>query len=161
VLVGLELHTDRSLTGALCVWFSVLLSLGGFGLTLRALEARFGRLSLTSYRGLYDHAPTLAVCFLLTGLASVGFPGPAGFVATELLVDGAVQANLFVGLGVILAAALNGIAVLRAFFLLFTGARHASTVSLGIGLRERIAVLALVAVILAGGLFPQRGVSSR
>src|SRR5207245_149416 len=75
----------------LCVWFSVLLSLGGFGLTLRALEARHGRLSLTSYYGLYEQSPTLAVCFLLTGLASVGFPGTVGFVSTELLVDGAVE----------------------------------------------------------------------
>ena len=74
VLVGLELHTELSLTASLCLWFSVILSLGGFGLTLRALEARFGRLSLTDYHGLYEHSPTLAVCFLLTGLASVGLP---------------------------------------------------------------------------------------
>ena len=47
VLVGLELNTDLSLTASLCLWFSVILSLAGFGLTLRALEARFGRLSLT------------------------------------------------------------------------------------------------------------------
>ena len=38
VLVGLELHTELSLTASLCLWFSVILSLGGFGLTLRALE---------------------------------------------------------------------------------------------------------------------------
>ncbi len=31
---------------------------------IRALEARFGRLSLTEYHGLYDHSPALAVCFL-------------------------------------------------------------------------------------------------
>jgi NADH-quinone oxidoreductase subunit M len=72
-----------------------------------------------------------------------------------------VQFNLFVGLGVVVAAALNGIAVLRAYFLLFTGARHASTVSLAIGLRERIAVLTLVLVVVAGGLFPQPGVATR
>ena len=29
VLVGLELHTEISLTGSLCLWFSVILSLGG------------------------------------------------------------------------------------------------------------------------------------
>jgi hypothetical protein len=56
---------------------------------------------------------------------------------------------------------LNGIAVLRAYFLLFTGARHVSTVSLGIGLRERVAVLSLSALILGGGLFPQLGVATR
>ena len=43
VLVGLELHTEISLTGSLCLWFSVILSLGGFGLTIRAMEALFGR----------------------------------------------------------------------------------------------------------------------
>ncbi len=161
VLVGLELHTSLSLTGALCLWFSVILSLGGFGLTLRALEARFGRLSLSEYHGLYDHSPSLAGCFLLTGLASVGFPGTLGFISTELLVNGAVLANPYLGLGVIAADALNGIAVVRVYFLLFTGARHASTVWLGAGVRERLAVLTLAALILGGGLFPQPGVSSR
>jgi NADH-quinone oxidoreductase subunit M len=163
VLVGLELDTEVSLTGSLCVWFSVILSLGGFGLSLRALEARFGRLSLTDYHGLYEHSPTLAVCFLLTGLASVGFPGTVGFISTELLVDSAVEANPYVGIAVVATAALNGIAVLRAYFLLFTGARHVSTVSvyLGSSSRERFAVLTLSALILGGGLFPQPGVSTR
>jgi NADH-quinone oxidoreductase subunit M len=161
VLVGLELHTELSLTGSLCLWFSVILSLGGYGLTLRALESRFGRLSLTDYHGLYEHSPTLAVCCLLTGLASVGFPGTLGFISTELLVDSAVEVNPYVGIAVIATAALNGIAVVRAYFRLFTGARHVSTVSLGIGVRERYAVLILAALILGGGLFPQPGVNTR
>jgi NADH-quinone oxidoreductase subunit M len=161
VLVGMELHTPISLTGALSMWFSVALAIGGLGLTLRALEARFGRLSLSRFHGLYDHSPALAVCFLLTGLASVGFPGTIGFVATEMLVDGAVETNLFLGIAVVIAAALNGIAVVRAYLLLFTGTRHTSTISLNIGLRERIAVLTLAALIIVGGLFPQPGVSSR
>jgi NADH-quinone oxidoreductase subunit M len=161
VLVGLELHSELSLTGSLCLWFSVILSLGCFGLTLRALEARFGRLSLANYHGLYGHSPTLAVCFLLAGLASAGFPGTLGFISTELLVDGAVAANPYVGIVVVGTAALNGIAVLRAYFLLFTGARHVSTVSLGIGSREKIAVLTLSALILGGGFFPQPGVTTR
>ncbi len=161
VLVGLELHSELSLTAALCLWFSVILSLGGFGLTLRALEARFGRVSLTDFHGLYEHSPTLAVCFLLTGLASVGFPFTIGFISTELLVDGAIEVNWYVGFAVVTTGALNGIAVVRAYFLLFTGARHVSTVSLRIGLRERIAVLTLSALILGGGLFPQPGVSTR
>jgi NADH-quinone oxidoreductase subunit M len=145
----------------LALWASVSLSLAGFGLTLRALEARFGRLSLGRFHGLYEHSPALAVCFLVTGLASVGFPGTLGFVAAELLVDGAVENNLLVGLAVALVAAMNGIAVVRAYFRLFTGARHASTVALGITLRERLAVWTLVALILGGGLLPQAGVASR
>jgi NADH-quinone oxidoreductase subunit M len=160
-LVGLEQVTPIALTGALGLWFSVTLSLTGFGLTLRALEARFGRLSLVEFQGLYEHAPALAMCFLVTGLASVGFPGTLGFVAADLLVDGAVEANLYVGAGVVAAAALNGIAVLRAYLLLFTGARHASNVALGIVPRERLAVLTLSVLIFGGGLFPQPGIVTR
>jgi NADH-quinone oxidoreductase subunit M len=161
VLVGTELHTAISLTGSLCLWFSIILSLGGFGLTLRALESRVGRLSLVDYHGLYEQSPALAVCFLVTGLASVGFPCTLGFVSSELLVDGAINANLYVGLAVVAAAALNGIAVMRAYFRLFTGARHFSTVSLALGPRERFAVLVLSALVLGGGLYPQPGVASR
>jgi NADH-quinone oxidoreductase subunit M len=161
VLVGLELSTALSLTASLCLWFSVLLSLGGFGLTLRAVESRFGRLALSEFHGLYSHTPTLAVCFLLTGLASVGFPGTLGFISTDLLVDSAVDVNLTIGIAVVTAAALNGIAVLRAYFRIFTGSRHVAKVALGIGLRERIAVLTLAALILGGGFFPQPGVTTR
>jgi NADH-quinone oxidoreductase subunit M len=161
VLVGLELVTPVSLTGGLALWFSVALSLGGLGLTLRALEARCGRLSLAEHHGLYEQSPSLAVCFLLTGLASVGFPGTTGFISAELLVDGAVEANLAVGLGVIVAAALNSIAIVRAYFRLFTGTKRASSVSLAITPRERFAVLTLAALILGGGLYPQPGIRTR
>lgn len=161
VLVGLELQTVLSLTASLCLWFTVILSLGGFGVALRALEARFGRLSLINFHGLYGHSPTLAVCFLATGLASVGFPATIGFISTELLVDSAVDVSPLVGVAVVAAMALNGIAVLRAYLLLFTGTRHVSTVSLEMGFRERLAVLTLAALILGGGLFPQFAVQSR
>jgi NADH-quinone oxidoreductase subunit M len=161
VLVGLELHTELSLTGSLAMWFSVIVSLGGFGLMLRAVEARFGRLSLAEYHGLYEHSPMLAVCFLVTGLASVGFPGTLGFISADLLVDSCIEANPLVGVGVVAAAALNGIAVMRAYFLLFTGTRHASTVKLGLGIREQIAVLTLTVLIFGGGLYPQPGIATR
>lgn len=161
VLVGLEMVTPLGLTGALCIWLSIGLAMGGFGLTLRALEGRLGRLSLATYQGLYDHTPNLAMCFLLTGLASVGFPGTFGFIGMEMLVDGAVETYPYVGVAVVIAAALNGIAVVHVYFLLFTGKPYFSTVSLLIRGRERYAVLALAALILIGGLFPQPGVVSR
>jgi NADH-quinone oxidoreductase subunit M len=161
VLVGLEMATPLGLTGALCLWMSVGLALTGFGLTLRSIEARIGPISLTAYHGLYEHTPTLAVFFLLTGLASIGFPGTIGFVGSELLVAGAVGAFPLVGVAVVLAAALNGIAVLLAYFRIFTGRRQVASVSLASGLPERLAVLTLSILILAGGLFPQPSLRSR
>jgi len=161
VLVGLDVISPNGLTGGLCVWLSVGLSLGGLGLTLRALEARRGRISMRDFQGLYEHTPNLAMCFGLTGLAAVGFPGTLGFVGTELLVDGAVEAYPLVGIAVVLAAALNGIAIVQAFFRLFAGGRYVSSVSLQIRGRERYAVLALAALILIGGVLPQPIVASR
>ncbi len=161
VLVGLECVTPMALTGALSVWLSIGMALGGFGLTLRALEARRGRLSLTHFHGLYEHTPELAMCFIMTGLASVGFPGTVGFVGTELLVDGAVEAYPYIGVAVVIAGALNGVALMKTYFVLFTGTRYASAVSLRIRTRERFAVLLLASLILVGGLYPQPGIMSR
>jgi NADH-quinone oxidoreductase subunit M len=104
--------------------------------------------------------------FLLAHIANSG-PVPLRFcpllsrISTELLVDSAVEVSPYVGIAVVTAAALNGIAVVRAYLLIFTGARHHSTVSLGIGDRERFAVLTFSALILGGGFFPQPGVSTR
>ncbi len=161
VLVGLELVTPIGLTGALCVWLSVVLSMTGFGLTLRSIEARIGRVSLADFHGLYEQMPPIAGFFLLTGLAAIGFPGTIGFIAVELLVEGAVEVYPQIGSAVVAAAALNGIAILLAYFRIFTGRRSTTAVSLGIRWPERVAILMLTTLILGGGIFPQLGVASR
>ena len=161
VLIGLEVATPIGLTGVLCVWLSVGLSLAGFGLTLRALESRTGRLSLVDYHGLYEHVPSLATFFLLTGLASIGFPGTVGFIGAELLVEGATDVYPYVGMLVVFAAALNSIAVMQAYFRLFTGTVHTASISLEARFPEKISVLILSALIFGGGLIPQPGVASR
>ncbi len=161
VLVGLELVTPIGLTGALCVWLSVGLSLTGFGLTLRSIESRIGRVSLADYHGLYEQMPSLAGFFLLTGLAAIGFPGTIGFIAIELLVEGAVEVYPQVGSAVVIAAALNGIAILFAYFRIFTGRRCPTDVVLSARWPERVSVLLLTLLIIGGGLFPQPSVASR
>ncbi|HEX6963808.1 MAG TPA: proton-conducting transporter membrane subunit [Lacipirellula sp.] len=161
VLVGLEVATPIGLTGALCLWISVGLSLTGFGLTLRSIEARKGRVLLSEFHGLYEHMPGLAAFFLITGLASVGFPGTIGFVGSELVVEGAVDIYPLVGAAVVLAAALNGIAVLWAYLRVFTGMRYVPTISLQSRPLERVAIIVLAGLIFGGGMFPQPGLSSR
>jgi len=161
VFVGLEAVTPIGLTGGLCVWLSASLALTGFGLTLRAIESRRGRLGLVDFQGLYYASPALAACYLVTGLASVGFPGTSGFIGMEMLVDGAVTAYPYIGVTVVVAAALNGIAVVKSYFLIFTGTRHTSTVVLTSRPRERWAVLTLAALIFVGGFIPQPGVATR
>ncbi|TWU34548.1 NAD(P)H-quinone oxidoreductase chain 4 1 [Novipirellula aureliae] len=161
VLVGLELVTAVGLTGALCLWLSVGLSLSGLGLTLRSVEARMGRIDLSRFHGLHEHTPILAGLFLLTGLASIGFPGTIGFIGTELLVEGAVGVYPLIGMAVVVAAALNGIAILRVYFRVFSGTQFSATVSFMAKREERFAVLVLTLLIIGGGLWPQPSVASR
>lgn len=161
VLVGLEIVTPIGLTGALSVWLSVGLSLGGLGLTLRAVESRIGRVSLDQFQGLYDHMPLLASLFLLTGLSSIGFPGTIGFVGMELLVEGTVEIYPLVGIALVLTAALNGISILRAWFRMFTGTRHVATISLKARPGERFSATVLSLLVLGGGIWPQPGIHSR
>ncbi len=161
VLVGLEVVTPIGLTGALCTWLAVALSLTGLGLTLRAIESRVGRLSLRDYHGLYEQMPILATFFLLTGLAIVGFPGTVGFAGIELIVEGAVEIFPYVGAAVVVAAALNGIALMRVYFRIFTGTDYQTTFSMQARWPEKVAVLALSVLIIGGGIYPQPGVQSR
>jgi NADH-quinone oxidoreductase subunit M len=161
VFAGLEISNTVGLTGALCTWLSVGLSLGGLGLIMRMVEARIGSVSLNCYHGLFGDMPLLASLFLLTGLSSIGFPGTLGFVGMELLVEGTVEFNPLVGAAVVLAAALNGIAILRAYFLIFTGTRHIATISLASRKPEKFAAILLSLIVLGGGLWPQPLVHSR
>jgi NADH-quinone oxidoreductase subunit M len=161
ILVGLETATPVGLTGSLVLWLSDSLAMAGFGLTLRSLESRVGRISLAKYHGLYEHTPTHAVFFLMTGLASIGFPGAFGFVGMELLVSGAVETYPFVGSIVVLAGALNGIAIIAAYFRLFTGVRHATSIPLAMRGAEKVAVLSLATLIIANGVYPQPTIESR
>jgi NADH-quinone oxidoreductase subunit M len=161
IFMGLDAVTPHALAGALCMWLSVTLGLTGFGLTLRAIEARHGRVILSGKHGYYGHTPLIATCYLITGLASVGFPGTFGFLGAELLLDGIVQAYPSDGMVVVLVSALNGIAVMQTYFTIFAGSHRTTTVSLRSRVRERIAVLTLAAIIFGGAIFPQASVSSR
>lgn len=161
VLVGIETATSVGLTASLCLWLSASLSLTGFGLALRCVEARVGRSLMTEFHGLYEHIPMMAGLFLLSGLASIGFPGTAGFVGLELLVNAAAGAMPFVGMSIVVVAALNGLAIIQAYFRIFAGPPRATSIDLRIRPSERVAILIISALILAAGLYPQPGVSDR
>ncbi len=161
VLVGLASGSAEATAGGLAVWISCGLAGTGLALALWALEARRGRLDLGRSHGGYDRMPLLATSFLLMGLALVGFPGTLGFVGQELLVDGSSGAGPGAGLVVLLAAAVNGITLLRMYFRLFCGTRAHTPAEQYLRPRERIAFTALVVALVLGGLAPRAIVDTR
>src|SRR5262249_58486677 len=129
------------------VWLSAGLAFGGLARAILVLEARRGRLDLTTYHGGYARMPVLAISFLTMGLACTGFPGTLGFVGQELLVNGAVDAFPVMGFAVVIASALTGLAVLRMYFSLFCGRSDVlshSGAPFGLAKREAWTFVALV-----------------
>ncbi|HCN77152.1 MAG TPA: oxidoreductase [Verrucomicrobiales bacterium] len=161
VMFAVMLHTPTSITAALCLWISIILALAGLGYSIRALESRFGSLSLREHHGYYEQAPGLAVIFLVAGLASVGFPGTIGFVPMELLISGSAQHGLGFSVTLAVAAMLNGIAILRAYFSIFTGRRPTTSVSLRETRTERGGIILIALAVFFGGWFSPRVVESR
>lgn len=161
VMFAVMLHTSNGLTAALCLWISSSLALAGLAFSVRALEARFGALSLREHHGYYEQVPGLAICFLITGLASVGFPGTIGFVPMELLISGSADQGLWVSGTLAIAAMFNGIAIMRAYFALFTGKRPTTSVSLQKTPLERAGIIVIALTVFLGGWFSPGVVASR
>lgn len=154
VLLGLADGGVLGATGALLVIAAVGLAQTGFGLALSATEARRGTLRLDLDSGGHANTPALAGATLVLGLASVGLPGTLTFVAEDLVFHATLEARPWIGVLMVVATALNGIAVMRVAFRLF-GGRRRTTGEGDLTLRER-AVLGLVgATLVTLGLLPQ------
>ena len=157
ILAGLESRTLEGITGALVHWFVVTAStMGLFGI-LRLLEVRFGEnLTASRHLGLAEHAPRLAVFFLVLGLALVGLPGTLSFCSQDLLIHGTLASHSLTGLLLPIAIAMNAISILRLFVRLFLGKRRTGFTVMADALpRERWALTAAVLFVVLGGLFPK------
>jgi NADH-quinone oxidoreductase subunit M len=156
ILAGLESRTAEGITGALVHWFVVTAStMGLFGI-LRLLEVRFGEnLTASRHLGLAQHAPRLAVFFVLFGLALVGLPGTLSFCSQDLLIHGTLVSHPLTGLLLPVAIAMNAVSIFRLFTRLFLGKRRTGFTVMADALpRERWILTAVVLFVVLGGLFP-------
>ncbi len=87
--------------------------------------------------------------------------GTLGFVGLEALAHGVVSDFPYLGFAVLVAGMLNGIAVVRTYFMLFCGRLEPGRSSQSLQLRERLGFVALAGVLFVGGLFPGPFVCSR
>ncbi|MFZ1864736.1 MAG: proton-conducting transporter membrane subunit [Polyangiales bacterium] len=153
VAFGLETHSAVAKIGGLLTWQVIGVATAGFAMTMASLEARRGELSMRVPAGSFTRTPRMAVSFLFMGFASVGLPLTLGFVAEDLLVQGSVEEFPALGFALIVATALNGVSVMRAFFTLFSGSsKHLGECDLT--LREGGVITVVMAILLLTGLFP-------
>jgi len=164
VMAGLDCTSATALAGGLLVWLSAGVGFAGLARCVLVLEARRGRLDLTTYHGGYERMPLLAISFLAMGLACTGFPGTLGFVGQELLVNGAIDQFPVMGLSIVVASALTGVAVVRMYFSLFCGRSDPPTraaMSLTLKRREAWTFGAVVVTLIGLGIAPRLLVDSR
>jgi NADH-quinone oxidoreductase subunit M len=127
------------------------------------LEVRFGEnLTASRYLGLAEHAPKLAVFFIVFALALVGLPGTLGFCSQDLLIHGTLASHPQTGLLLPIATAMNAVSVFRLFARLFLGKRRTGFTVMADALpRERWILAAGVVFVVLGGLFPNAIVAQR
>ena len=163
ILAGLESRTAEGITGALVHWFVVTVSTVGLFGVLRLLEVRFGEnLTASRYLGLAQHAPRLAVFFIVFALALVGLPGTLSFCSQDLLIHGTLESHPQTGLLLPIATAMNAVSVFRLFARLFLGKRRTGFTVMADALpRERWILTAGALFVVMGGLFPNAIVARR
>lgn len=156
LLTGLESNTSVGITGALVLWQVVAVSVTMLAAVYAGLEARLGAtLENTGFLGLAVGAPRLAVFFAAGGLALVGLPLTLGFPAEDLLLQGTLAANPYLGVVLPVVTALNAFSVVRLFARLFLGRPTAAAHDMADALpRERWVLTAALLFLLLGGLFP-------
>jgi NADH-quinone oxidoreductase subunit M len=163
ILAGLESRTPEGVAGALTHWTVVTVSTMGLFGVLRLLEVRFGEnLTASHYLGLAEHAPRLAVFFIVFGLALAGLPGTLSFCSQDLLISGTLASHPQTGLLLPLATALNAVSIFRLFARLFLGKRRTGFTAMADALpRERWILTAGVIFVVLGGLYPDTVVPLR
>jgi formate hydrogenlyase subunit 3/multisubunit Na+/H+ antiporter MnhD subunit len=157
VLVGLLDADDIGHLGGLMMWNLTGLSLVGLGLVVASLRSRVGHVRLDEYAGLLSQVPVFATVFLLFGLAAVGAPGTADFASEDLVLHGAIAHHPALLVLFISAVSAQGYGVLHLFFRVFYGPPGGLVLADALP-REKLALIALGALLIASGLAPQLAV---
>ena len=156
ILTGLESNTATGMAGALVLWQVVSVATTMMAAVYAGLEARLGdSLNTDKFMGLALNAPRLAVFFAVGCLSLVGLPLTLGFPAEDLLLQGTLATNPYLGVILPIVTALNAFSVVRLFARIFLGKPVAAAQTLADALpRERWVLTAALLFLLFGGLFP-------
>jgi NADH-quinone oxidoreductase subunit M len=158
VIAGLFAQEEHGVSGALLYHAAILVCVLGLLLIVWGIEARLGRSDQRRLGSLVRATPRMATAFFLLSAAAVGFPGTATFVSEDLLVQGVLHDHPAVTTVLLLATALNGVSLIRAFKRIFLGAPtvHSPDTRRLDDLRpgERGATVMLVVALIVTGLIP-------
>lgn len=157
VVLGIFTFTLQGLQGSTLQMLNHGLSTGALFLLVGMIYDRRHTRRISEFGGLAHVNPVLAAAFLVVTLSSIGLPGLNGFVGEVLVLAGSFVRNkayaAFAALGMILGAAYMLWMYQRVFLGKLTNPANAEMKD--IGLREKLLLLPIVAMMLWIGVYSQ------
>lgn len=157
VTLGFFLLGIVAMKGAIILMLSNALAAAALFMCAGALVDRTGSRRILDYRGIVNVMPWLATLFVFFAMANIALPGTSGFVGELLVIFGAVEYHLGIGLltatVLVIAAAYTLWLVKRVVFGAVGDSRIAEMKDLNF--RECFGMVVLAAVMLAMGVYPQ------
>lgn len=159
MLIGLILGDAHAVAGTLLYWLGFTVATMGLVLMIAALRARTGSSDMRELGGMVRRLPHLSAHFFLFGLATIAVPGTLAFPAEDMLIHGALEAHPLLTIVMVVAMVLNAVTVVKAFAFTFLGQATPKSIVFGalqdLLPRERAASVALLVLLISGGLHPQ------
>ena len=158
MVFGIFALTTQSLAGSVFYMLNHGFSTAALFLVVGFLVGRRGTAAIEAYGGVQKTAPVLAGFLLMSGLSALALPGMSSFVSEFLVMAGSWQRypvhTAVLTIGMVLAASY----VLTVYKRTMTGpvrddvSRHVSS---DLSLRERLAVVPLLVLLILFGFFPK------
>ncbi len=114
IVLGLGIGSETAIAGALAFLLAHALYKGALFMVAGALEHETGEKDTEKLRGLFAMSPLLAVAAFVAALSMIGLIATPGFVAKEVLLEGATHASRALGLSGSTAAFVAAAALLIA-----------------------------------------------
>jgi len=156
ILIGLLLLNPYGWNGSIYLIGAHALSSGGLFLMVAMLYARTNNKNVNELGGIASQAPLFSIFFVFFSLAIVGIPGTSGFVAELLIILGAFEHSMLVG---IISATTLLIAMTFIFWMLqrvIFGQTQKSTENFyDLQKNELVALVPIALLILIMGIMPQ------
>ena len=156
VTIGIFTLNQQGLQGAVLTMISHGFVSGALFLCVGVVYDRLHTREIARYGGLAENMPKYALVFMIFMMASVGLPGTSGFVGEFLVLNGAFEANSWVGFlattGLILGPCYMLYLYRRVIFGTIT--REDVKGMLDLSLREKLIFAPLIVLVFWMGIYP-------
>jgi NADH-quinone oxidoreductase subunit M len=153
--------TKSGMQGVMIQMFNHGINILGMWIVVNIIEQKFGTRKMSELGGLAQKAPGLAILLVVVALANIALPLTNGFVGEFLMFNGILSStatthNVVFTVVALLSIILAAVYTLNMIQKVFYGNTNSLTAAAtDISSNEKIALLVIVVLIFAGGVFPK------